>query len=215
MSAVVSKVKDEALINERQQEIIEAARRIIRAKGFHAATVRDIATEARMTQGTLYNYITSKDDILFLVCSHLVASYQDAILAAIQADHDPGRRLASAVKIVIEVMHKHQEDLLLIYQESHLLNGNSLKVILDRVASFVDFFVELVRKAEASGSIRCRNVGITAEILTFLPLMVALRRWDLKKRGKPEEVMNELIAFVIRGLNLPDDILTSAPAHPE
>ena len=38
--------------------------------------MRDIGRTAGMTQGTIYNYVTSKDDVLYLVCDRLVSEYQ-------------------------------------------------------------------------------------------------------------------------------------------
>jgi AcrR family transcriptional regulator len=204
-----TRIKDKALVSARHQTIIEAARQVIRKKGFHAASVRDIAEAAAMTQGTLYNYVSSKDNILFLVCDFLISSYQRAITSAIQQQASPTERLAVALRVLVEQMHEHQDDLLLIYQESHLLTGEALHGILQRVSSFVDFFVELIQDAEARHEVSCRNAGIMANILTFLPTIVALRRWELRKRGEPDEVASELVGFMRRGLGL-----SSAPtAH--
>lgn len=197
-----SRIQDKELVKERQLEIIGAAKQVFSKKGFHDTTVRDIATAANMTQGSLYNYVRSKDEILFLVCDHLISSYQNAIIEAAEAAKSPASQLKSALRALIEQMQKHQDDLLLIYQESHLLKGEALDIVLRRVSGFVDYFVDLIERARQSNEILCRNPGITANILTFLPTIVALRRWDLKDRSRPDELVRELVAFMSRGLSL-------------
>lgn len=49
---------------ERKMQIITAAANLFAEKGFHRTTTRDIADEADVSEGTLYNYFDSKDDLL-------------------------------------------------------------------------------------------------------------------------------------------------------
>ena len=70
-------LKDLELVRQRRHALIEAAVRVFKEKGFHEATVRDIGRAAGMTQGTIYNYVASKEDILYLVCDRIVGEYQE------------------------------------------------------------------------------------------------------------------------------------------
>ena len=45
---------------ERRQGILEAAARVFARKGFEKATTREIAQEADVSEGTIYNYFASK-----------------------------------------------------------------------------------------------------------------------------------------------------------
>jgi AcrR family transcriptional regulator len=51
----------------RWADVTEAAAKIFRDKGYHAATLEDVADEVGMLKGSLYNYITTKEDLLFAV----------------------------------------------------------------------------------------------------------------------------------------------------
>lgn len=53
--------------------------------------------------------------------------------------NSPGslERVRSAVRAVSEVMFHHQEEILRIYRDSHLLDGKSRRVILARVEEFI------------------------------------------------------------------------------
>jgi AcrR family transcriptional regulator len=59
--------KDADLIRDRRERLIRAAIKVFGEKGFHESTVRDIGGAARLTEGTIYNYVRGKEDILFLV----------------------------------------------------------------------------------------------------------------------------------------------------
>jgi len=42
-----------------------------------------------MTQGTIYNYVSSEDSILYLVCDRIVAEYNEQARRALDTSHDP------------------------------------------------------------------------------------------------------------------------------
>lgn len=48
----------------RQDEVISAARRCFRTRGFHAASMSQIAHEAKLSVGQIYRYFSSKDAII-------------------------------------------------------------------------------------------------------------------------------------------------------
>jgi AcrR family transcriptional regulator len=48
----------------RQQEILEAARQVLLARGLEAATMDEVAERAELSKGALYLYFTSKDELV-------------------------------------------------------------------------------------------------------------------------------------------------------
>ena len=55
----------------RKREIIDAAASLFAEKGFHRTTTKDIADAAQVSEGTLYNYFESKDDLLLGIMDQL------------------------------------------------------------------------------------------------------------------------------------------------
>jgi len=197
---VKAATKSQELIRERRSALIAAAVKVFKEKGFHETTVRDIGRAADMTQGSIYNYVASKDDILYLVCDHIVSEYQEETRKALANSPDPVQRVRSAVKAVSEVMYNHQEAILLIYQDSHLLDSKSRRVILARVEEFIGMFENILSEAARELDLPLPNAHFAANILTFLPTMIALRRWSLKTEMQPEEVISSMVDFLARGL---------------
>ncbi|MCP4540341.1 MAG: helix-turn-helix transcriptional regulator [Chloroflexi bacterium] len=56
-------------IERRQQRILEAAARVFARKTYTKTTTKEIAEEADMAEGTLYNYFGSKRDILLAIAN--------------------------------------------------------------------------------------------------------------------------------------------------
>ena len=61
----------EQLIAARRSQILEAAARVFSEKGFHRATIRDVAEAAGIADGTIYNYFENKDALLLRILDRL------------------------------------------------------------------------------------------------------------------------------------------------
>jgi TetR/AcrR family fatty acid metabolism transcriptional regulator len=57
--------KDRTQLTEsRRTQILEAASKVFARRGFHRATIAEIARTARLSEGSIYNYFRSKEDLL-------------------------------------------------------------------------------------------------------------------------------------------------------
>ncbi len=55
----------------RRKQILDAATRVFAEKGFHRATIKEIAGKAGIADGTIYTYFPSKDEVLLAVLDRL------------------------------------------------------------------------------------------------------------------------------------------------
>ena len=53
------------VIERKYGEIVEAAGRLFAQQGFDGTSLQDIANEVGVLKGSLYHYITTKEDLLF------------------------------------------------------------------------------------------------------------------------------------------------------
>jgi AcrR family transcriptional regulator len=59
------------LIGARRNQILDAATSVFAAKGFHRATIKDIARQAGIADGTIYTYFASKTELLLAILNRL------------------------------------------------------------------------------------------------------------------------------------------------
>lgn len=201
---VVANVKDAALIKDRRERIIDAAIDTFLAKGFHAATTRDICIKAGITQGTLYNYVRSKGDILYLVCDQAISSYQEAITKAVDDIADPRERLVRAARAMVEQQDRHRKNIVLVLRESHALDGQSRRAVQARVDGFVDGIRDLIAAAAEGRAAGRASAALLAEAITYLPTMLAMRRWRVQRDLADQDVLAGLLEMILRMLGLPD-----------
>jgi AcrR family transcriptional regulator len=202
--SVGTNTKDPELIRDRREQLIRAALDVFQEKGFHATTVRDIGRAAGLTQGTIYNYVRSKEDILFLVCDRVVAEYIARMEEAAAATGDPALRLREALRGVARVMVEQRSAILLVYHESHNLNRRSLHSLLARVQGWINQFEQLVTEALGHEPPSKAKGTLLANIVTFLPTLIALRGWALPKDLTQDQYTDGLVDFMMAGLGLQD-----------
>jgi len=78
----------ERLKQRRAQRILGAAAAVFARKGFHPATIREIAELADVAEGTIYNYFTDKQDLLVAMARHLIANSANAALDQYEGEDD-------------------------------------------------------------------------------------------------------------------------------
>jgi AcrR family transcriptional regulator len=90
MAPEVTDPIQEQLIAARRNQILDAATRVFAARGVHRATIREIAKDAGIADGTIYNYFTNKQALLLGILERANQSEQRQADFAQAADGDPG-----------------------------------------------------------------------------------------------------------------------------
>ena len=96
----------ETLRADAQNRLERAALIVFARRGYAAATVRDVAREAGVAQGLLYNYYRGKGDLLAAVFRRSLADVH-ASFAAAAVDVPPDERLARLIRAAFAVVREH------------------------------------------------------------------------------------------------------------
>lgn len=196
-------VRNRQLIDQRHDQIFRAASRVFISRGFHRATVREIAEEAGLSLGSLYSYIRTKEDILYLVFEKLTTTLRENIRRAIDGIEDPAEQMRAALRADLKTTEQYQDEILLMYQESKSLDRESLHAVLSREAEYVKFFEDILSAGYARGVFK-GDPRLSADVIAYLCSILALRRWNLRRRFASDEILDGLIAFILRGLGVED-----------
>lgn len=190
---VKSYVRNQDLITMRRQQIIDGATKVFTSKGFHKATVKEIAEASKLTMGTMYNYVRSKEDILYIVYDHMNSILMSGLKKAIDNVTDPKDELRAALKQNMDTVEKYQDIILFLYNESSAYDRKSLHTVLAQESQYVELFEEFLRKSFEGERINESRLKIAADILAYVPVILAQRRWSLKRRCDDMEIVKESI----------------------
>jgi len=194
------KIKNPELIKKKQQQICRGAMKVFKTKGFHAASMREIAEACQISLGSLYDYIEKKDDILFLVHQYGVEQIYSRIQKEAAPHSDPREQFINVVKELFRISIDLKDEVMFFYTETKHLEKQYLNEILSQDRKFLDFLESLIKKCIDSGVYECQNPAIYANIISFLATIIPMRGWDLFPKHSEEEVIDELIRFIDSGL---------------
>src|SRR5690606_10449738 len=105
---IVSNVKDQELVKKRRDQMIKGAISLFKEKGFHRTTTREIAKASGFSIGTLYEYIRSKEDILYLVCDQIYDEVEEKVEHALNLDEVTPETLQKGIASYFRIMDEMQ-----------------------------------------------------------------------------------------------------------
>jgi AcrR family transcriptional regulator len=92
-------------MDSRRRQILAAASRCFARVGFHAATMQDVITESRLSAGAIYNYFSSKEDIIIAIADER-HERETLLCRAAEKELDPH----AAVKHLAQVFFRQLTD---------------------------------------------------------------------------------------------------------
>jgi AcrR family transcriptional regulator len=101
----------------READLLTAATRLFRTRGFHATSMEDLARALGMNRGSLYHYIPSKDELLWLVLSRSFDLLDARVVPVLASDAPPVDRLRGAIHEHLRVAADHADELSLLQIE--------------------------------------------------------------------------------------------------
>jgi len=88
----------------RRRDILRAAARAFKKKGFYGTTMDEIAAELLMTQGSLYYYFKSKEEILFACHEHSLTEILDVLERVTRADAPAAAKVRALIEAHVAVI---------------------------------------------------------------------------------------------------------------
>ena len=198
---VKSSVKDESLIEKRREQMIRGAVKLFKEKGFHRTTTREIAKEAGFSIGTLYEYIRTKEDVLYLVCDSIYNEVLDRLLSLpIQQGTVDG--LQAAIKQYFLLIDEMSDEFLVMYQEAKSLPKDALKYVLKKEMEMTALFEDILQTCRKSGELRIaeKDINLAAHHIVVQGQMWAFRRWTLHKNYKIEDFIRVQLDQLFNGI---------------
>lgn len=198
---VQSSVKDESLISKRRNQMIRGAVALFKQKGFHRTTTREIAKEAGFSIGTLYEYIRTKEDVLYLVCDSIYEEVQER-LSTLPTQAGTIEGLIIAIRHYYLLIDEMQDEYVVMYQESKSLPKDALQYVLNKELEMVAIFEEILHACRKSGEILLteKAVKLAAHHVVIQGQMWAFRRWGLHRDIEINDFINEQTQFFLQGI---------------
>lgn len=193
-------VKNASLVEEKRAQLVDASVELFISKGFHQTTTREIAQAAGFSIGTLYEYIKSKEDVLYLVCDSIHGEMETQLRKALDRQESEPSALQASIAEYLKVCDRMQDSILLIYRETASLKSESQQYVLKNEARITSIFEELIRAGVSTGTFSARSekaIQLMAHNITVIGHMWAFRRWFLHDTFTIDEFIEHQTSLIL------------------
>ena len=182
----------------RRAEILRSAVAAFRRRGYHGASVDEIASTLGMTKGNLYYYFKNKEEILFFCHDWSLDILLDRLAEVEEEGGPPERKLrrliVAFVHMIIDELHGTALTL-----DLQALSPAHLKRVIAKRDRFDRGLRKIIEDGIASGAFAPGD----PKLLTFAVLGAAnwITRWyDPEGPATSDEIGNAFADFLMRGL---------------
>lgn len=159
-----------------RDRILEAAARLICAKGYDATSIQDIADATGLTKAGLYHHIRSKESLLLEIQHYGMDVFEERVLSQVVSIADPLDRLKACMeKNVLLVTQGWSKEVTIILHEHATLTGEARAQMNARKKRYVRFLETSFAEAVRAGRIRPVNPKVAA--FAFLGMVLWIYKW--------------------------------------
>ena len=166
---------------DKRTVILDAALKTFVKRGYPETRVSEIAAEARVAEGTLYNYFQSKEDLLLALFDEKWGGIIDDIRKKISRLDDPNKKLKVMFSLVVRMFRKdrHLAEIFLIdVKQSSIFLKN---YPVNRVVEFIDLIEEILEEGKRKGIYRKDLDTHVAKMIIFGAAQGILLSWVLSE----------------------------------
>jgi AcrR family transcriptional regulator len=197
---IPTQIKNPDLVEQRHRQIVDAAVQLFINHGFHKTTTRQIARAAGFSIGSLYEYIASKEDILYLVCDAIHAEVERGVSEAMTRASGGRNPLAEVIREYFLVCNRMSDHILLIYQETQSLPQQWRKKVLENEVRITGIFMQVLAHLISSGDLPRlseRSMELVAHNISVLGHMWTFRRWFLARHYSIDDYIELQTEFIL------------------
>jgi len=194
-------------IENKRIQILHAAIEIFAKKGLERGKIADIAKQAGIGKGTIYEYFKSKDEIFSAIENMFIDDSIVHIEKLANSKNTPLRKLEEIIKYSID-MHETMGDTIIIISEMWAqhsrgqLHGHKNSIFADMYNNYYKMIKKILTEGINKGEFRKMNQdGVAAMMLALIDGML----WqDVVFKGdiKFKKQKNEAIKSFIKGILL-------------
>jgi AcrR family transcriptional regulator len=198
MKARTAKLKSPVRFQKRRErtahELLEAARRVLGAKGYHGTKVVDIARAAGVGVGTFYLHYATKEAIFLELVGDTVRRLKAELDAVRAATPDPVEAARKGTETFFRFAQRNRELFRIVFGHEASFH----EVVRRSQEMFVLDIEENLLAGKSTGTFRDGNTKIWAQ--AFIGMSLQVVSWWIEQESIPvEEVTHSLIDLALHG----------------
>ena len=165
------------VVEDRRDQIIDAAMQVFAQKGFTRATNKDIAREASITPGLIYYYFESKEDLLKTIIETRSPAQLMTTLPLQVFELPPEIFMRMVILRALSIIETDQFIQLIRMILPEVVHNTELEqIILPMIRRLLEFLGKYFEGQMEKGALRRGDGVLTAQIMVGSALIYVLRR---------------------------------------
>ena len=197
---VVTHIKNQDLVKERRRQIVDAAVKLFIKNGYHKTTTRALAKATGLSIGSLYEYVSTKDDVLYLVCIAIHTEVEHGVKEALARPTVGKAALAEVIREFFLVCNRMSDHVLLMYQVTHFLPLKWQEKVLEAELRITNLFIEAMRELRELGKLPQLDddtINLIGHNISVIGHIWAFRRWYFAKNFTIEQYIEQQTEFIM------------------
>ena len=187
---------------KRRAHLSEVVMQMVCEKGFDAISVNDVAERASMSVGGLYRHISTKNDLLEMICDSINSDLISDLKAAAAAEVKGVRnKLRAAYSLYWDRHWEASAGILVAYREYRSLSEATRQRYTDQEEEVVKFLGDIIRAGILLDEFKEVDEYLLAHEMVFLAHMKALKGWSMRNYKK-EDVLDEHLKMIFSRLSI-------------
>jgi len=194
---VKSLVTDARLVEERRGQILRAAVKLFSDEGYYTTTISQIAREAGVSTGLIYQYFGDKDDILFLSLKLVLETYEKEIPLRLEGVKHPVERLCMAIWAYCTIIDGLREATVLAYRSTKSLRADRRALVKEDETRTNCLLQQCLRACVAQGYVREVNEYLLVYQYVNFCHAWALKHWALRAKFSLGKYVSDGIGLLV------------------
>ncbi|MEW9123188.1 MAG: TetR/AcrR family transcriptional regulator [Thermotaleaceae bacterium] len=189
------------VIKDRRMDILQAALHIFSKKGYHNAKIEDIAMEAGIAKGTIYQYFSSKQDLFQQMFRHGVERYGQSLQEIATNESHIRDKLLALAQSHGKFLEEHIGMSEIMPKESKLMSKEMRCWVLEQRDHAFSSLEEMIEQGIALGEVREDTDKGVAVLAIIGSLFAYYEKESRNKEMKFEEISPmPWVDFILRAL---------------
>ena len=178
---------------------------LFNSKGYSATSMKDIAEAVGVKAASLYNHISSKQEILNVLLITIANKFYDGIKDVNSSSYPFKEKLRKVIRMHIRIATENQNITALIIQDWKQLEEPSLSEFIEIRTNYQEIFKEIIEKAMDAGELKSTNLKITLNIiLSSLRWIYDTKLYDDSGVIGLTELERTILEIVFKGIDIED-----------
>lgn len=161
--------------DERRKHIIQEAATLFNKSGYFHTSMEDIAEAVGLRKPTLYYYVSSKEEILFLIHEEFVDQLISHHQSRLNSRMTCAQLLQEVLIDILEEIAQFPGYVRAFFEHYGELNGDMKKQIKDKRDSYYRMMVDVVRQGVTQGEFQTNDPNLT--VFAFLGMCNYAYQW--------------------------------------